>query len=200
MHLMVKNGPVLNAKIFFNLIMITDDKKIILWKGQFLLSFSLYLALMILIFSIYFGIFPLDYRLTGVKLASTIFYKICIKLNVIHGLWIVPRKVQIKLWSTLASLWNFDPRKWEFLFFLEMKTWVNLSVLVVFSSCKPAADQTPIRGMESDSPGVTNLWRFHSCCQIWENFQHHHLKSKASLIEWQGHPLQSIELLWRQLK
>ena len=68
---------------------------------------------------------------------------------------------------------DFDPRKWEFLFFLEMKTWVNLSVLVVFSSCKPAADQTPIRGMESDSPGVTNLWRYRSCCQIWKNFQHH---------------------------
>ena len=109
MHLMVKTGPVWNAKIFCNLVMITDDKKIILCKGQFLLSFSLYLTLMILIFSTYFGIFPLDYRLTGVKLALIVFYKFCIELNVIHGLWIVPRKVQIKLWSTLASLWNSNP-------------------------------------------------------------------------------------------
>ena len=76
-------------------------------KGStFCCFFSLYLTLMILIFSTYFVIFPLDYRLTGVKLALIVFYKFCIELNIIHGLWIVPRKVQIKLWSTLASLWN----------------------------------------------------------------------------------------------
>ena len=90
-------------------IMITGDKKIKFLKGSFSCClYSLYLTLRILISSTYFGIFPLDYRLTGVKLALIVFYKFCIELNVIHGLWIVPSKVQIKLWSTLASLWNSD--------------------------------------------------------------------------------------------
>ena len=126
------------------------------------MSFSYYLTLMVLFFFIYFGIFPLDYRLTGVKLALTVFYKICIELNVIHGLRIVQRKVQIKLWSTLASLWNSNlkisiPGSKSFSSFWKWKLG-STSVSWWFS---PAASLLPIR-LQSEE------WRV--IHQVWQTF------------------------------